>query len=95
MIYLYLILIPLYIDTCRTLFIWVFSLAFGWETFSFLQVIGFLVLIYGTFLFNDVVPPPYFLVDEREIQLVEDVLIAPAGAAVSTTSSARSPGTDS
>ena len=76
-----------------------FSLAFGWETFSFLQVIGFLVLIYGTFLFNDVVPPPYFLVDEREIQLVEDVLIAPAGVSSTTSAaasaSAHSPGTDS
>ena len=54
------------------------SLALGWETFSFLQVIGFVVLIYGTFLFNDIVEAPWFVrADEREIVLVEDVLIAP------------------
>lgn len=35
------------IDTCRTLFIWITSLALGWETFSWIQVIGFVVLIYG------------------------------------------------
>lgn len=35
------------IDTTRTLFIWMSSLALGWETFSGLQVVGFVVLIYG------------------------------------------------
>lgn len=29
------------IDTCRTLFIWIVSLGLGWETFKWLQVIGF------------------------------------------------------
>ena len=42
------------IDTCRTLFIWLISLGLGWETFSFLQVVGFMVLLTGTFLFNDI-----------------------------------------
>jgi hypothetical protein len=41
------------IDTCRTLFIWVVSLGLGWETFKWLQVLGFALLVYGTFLFND------------------------------------------
>jgi hypothetical protein len=77
------------IDTCRTLFIWMSSLALGWETFSWLQVVGFLVLIYGfvifvshlrTFLFNNVVPVPLFLqsIDDRAVTnglIVEDVLI--------------------
>ncbi|KAJ3302215.1 hypothetical protein HDV03_005233 [Kappamyces sp. JEL0829] len=62
------------IDTCRTLFIWMSSLALGWETFSWLQVVGFVVLIYGTFIFNDVVLPPWFLRDPQEIQLQEDVV---------------------
>ncbi|KAJ3159731.1 hypothetical protein HDU86_001381 [Geranomyces michiganensis] len=48
------------IDTCRTIFIWMISLALGWEHFRWLQVLGFLVLLYGTFLFNDVAPPPPF-----------------------------------
>ncbi|KAF2817586.1 uncharacterized protein BDZ99DRAFT_565308 [Mytilinidion resinicola] len=46
------------IDTCRTLFIWIVSLGLGWETFKWLQVVGFGLLVYGTFLFNDIVRPP-------------------------------------
>ena len=46
------------IDTCRTLFIWLVSLGLGWESFKWLQVLGFALLVYGTFLFNDIVRPP-------------------------------------
>ncbi|KAH0537804.1 hypothetical protein FGG08_005486 [Glutinoglossum americanum] len=46
------------IDTCRTLFIWIVSLGLGWETFKWLQVVGFILLVYGTFLFNNIVRPP-------------------------------------
>lgn len=46
------------IDTCRTLFIWIVSLGLGWETFKWLQIPGFALLVYGTFLFNDIVRPP-------------------------------------
>jgi hypothetical protein len=58
------------IDTCRTLFIWVVSLGLGWETFKWLQVVGFGLLVYFTFLFNGIVDPPFqFLrVDESERQ---------------------------
>ncbi|KAI3637442.1 hypothetical protein MIR68_004091 [Amoeboaphelidium protococcarum] len=44
------------IDTCRTLFIWLISLALSWEDFIWLQVIGFALMIYGTFVFNGVMP---------------------------------------
>ncbi|KAF3491600.1 uncharacterized protein GIQ15_01117 [Arthroderma uncinatum] len=46
------------IDTSRTLFIWLVSLGLGWETFKWLQVVGFAMLVYGTFLFNDIITPP-------------------------------------
>ncbi|KAK4507782.1 hypothetical protein PRZ48_001517 [Zasmidium cellare] len=46
------------IDTCRTLFIWIVSLGLGWETFKWLQVLGFAVLVYGTAVFNDIINPP-------------------------------------
>lgn len=46
------------IDTCRTLFIWLVSLGLGWESFKWLQVVGFALLVYGTFVFNDIVRPP-------------------------------------
>ncbi|KAG6844730.1 hypothetical protein H0H87_004350 [Tephrocybe sp. NHM501043] len=49
-------------DTCRTLSIWLISLGLGWEKFvfptSFLQVAGFSLLVYGTFLFNNLISPP-------------------------------------
>ncbi|KAF8579501.1 hypothetical protein K439DRAFT_1654580 [Ramaria rubella] len=50
------------IDTCRTLAIWIISLGLGWERILFpitlLQVVGFALLVYGTFLFNNLVNPP-------------------------------------
>jgi drug/metabolite transporter (DMT)-like permease len=52
-------------DTCRTLAIWIVSLALGWEILmwpiSLLQVAGFGLLVYGTFLFNNLVQPPRFM----------------------------------
>ncbi|KAJ7098089.1 hypothetical protein B0H15DRAFT_824055 [Mycena belliarum] len=52
-------------DTCRTLSIWIVSLGLGWEhlvwPISLLQVLGFALLVYGTFLFNNLVTPPHFL----------------------------------
>jgi hypothetical protein len=54
------------IDTCRTLFIWIVSLGLGWETFKWLQVVGFAMLVYGTFLFNDIVRPPLKMCLERD-----------------------------
>ncbi|RPA99663.1 hypothetical protein L873DRAFT_1806151 [Choiromyces venosus 120613-1] len=47
------------IDTCRTLFIWMVSLALHWESFKWLQIVGFSLLVYGTFLFNELTPPPF------------------------------------
>lgn len=46
------------IDTCRTLFIWLASLGLGWEQFKWLQIVGFALLVYATFVFNGVVDPP-------------------------------------
>ncbi|PVU93417.1 hypothetical protein BB559_003286 [Furculomyces boomerangus] len=47
------------IDSTRTMFIWFISLGLGWESFSFLQVIGFAILVYGTFIYNKVVASPF------------------------------------
>lgn len=54
------------IDTCRTLFIWLVSLGLGWETFKWLQVVGFALLVYGTFMFNELVRPPIKALLPRE-----------------------------
>lgn len=40
------------LDSLRTLVIWVVSLALDWEQFHGLQVLGFLVLLVGTALYN-------------------------------------------
>ncbi|KAI2626656.1 hypothetical protein GGR54DRAFT_479250 [Hypoxylon sp. NC1633] len=57
------------IDSCRTLFIWIVSLGLGWETFKGLQVAGFALLVYFTFLFNGVVQPPFkFLRPNEELE---------------------------
>jgi drug/metabolite transporter (DMT)-like permease len=57
------------IDTCRTLFIWIVSLGLGWETFKWLQVAGFALLVYFTFVFNGIVQPPFaFLRPRQEVE---------------------------
>ncbi|KAM6915723.1 solute carrier family 35 member F6 [Xenentodon cancila] len=40
------------LDSLRTLVIWVVSLALGWEAFHGLQILGFLILLLGTGLYN-------------------------------------------
>ncbi|RQM08194.1 hypothetical protein DH86_00000630 [Scytalidium sp. 3C] len=55
------------IDTCRTLFVWMASLVLGWETFKWLQVLGFAMLVYGTFLFNQLIQPPLKSCVVREV----------------------------
>ena len=42
------------IDSARTLLIWAFALAVGWEKFLWLQAVGAVALIYGTSLYNHV-----------------------------------------
>ncbi|ROT38864.1 integral membrane protein [Sodiomyces alkalinus F11] len=60
------------IDTCRTLFIWLVSLCLRWETFKWLQVVGFAILVYFTFLFNGLVEPPFRCLKNQEV--VEELL---------------------
>lgn len=63
------------IDTCRTLFIWIVSLGLGWETFKWLQVAGFALLVYGTFLFNDIVGAPWACCVKRRLEQMEAPLL--------------------
>ena len=64
------------IDTCRTLFIWIVSLGLGWETFKWLQVPGFVLLVYGTFLFNDIVAVPWAMCVRRRANAMTEPLLA-------------------
>ncbi|XP_017547965.1 solute carrier family 35 member F6 [Pygocentrus nattereri] len=45
------------LDSLRTLVIWVMSLALGWETFHGLQILGFIILLIGTGLYNGLHKP--------------------------------------
>jgi len=62
------------IDTCRTLFIWIVSLGLHWETFKWLQIVGFVLLVYGTFLFNDIVGLPWQACLKRRTRDTEPLL---------------------
>jgi len=46
------------LDSIRTVVIWAVGLAAGWEVFQYLQIIGFVLLLAGTMLYNEVLPPP-------------------------------------
>ena len=48
------------IDTCRTVLVWVLSMIIGWEQFIWVQLIGFIVLILGTAIYNEVLVLPFF-----------------------------------
>ena len=48
------------LDSLRTLVIWAFSLGLKWERFCYVQVIGFVVLLTGTFIFNGIIRVPGF-----------------------------------
>lgn len=43
------------VDTCRTLVIWCISLMIGWEKFYWQELIGFILLVGGTLVYNEIV----------------------------------------
>ena len=46
------------IETTRSVTVWIVSLSVGWESFSYIELAGFLVLTYGIFIYNEIVPMP-------------------------------------
>jgi len=46
------------LDSVRTLVIWGVSLGIGWQTFHFLQLIGFVILVVGMCVYNDLIIVP-------------------------------------
>jgi drug/metabolite transporter (DMT)-like permease len=47
------------IDATRVFLVWIFSLIVGWEQFHWLQLAGFVVLLFGTALFNEIFRLPF------------------------------------
>ena len=48
------------LDSVRTIFIWVFSLAVGWQKFEPLQPVGYVILFIGTCIYYDLIFMPFF-----------------------------------
>ncbi len=46
------------LDSVRTLTIWIYSMLVGWEDFQYLQVVGFVFLLNGTFIYNNIIVVP-------------------------------------
>lgn len=43
------------LDSVRTLVIWVVALLLGWQAFQWLQVVGFVSLLFGMCLYNNII----------------------------------------
>jgi len=76
------------LDSIRTFVIWGISLGIGWQEFQYLQVIGFVLLLIGTFIYNKILVLPCLPADEVDKELhqiqeaekdgMEEVLISEA-----------------
>ncbi len=47
------------LDSLRTLTVWFVSVCIGWENFHPLLLLGFALLLIGTFIYNDAVFAPF------------------------------------
>ena len=47
-------------ETSRSILVWMFSIAIGWESFEILQLIGFMIMTVGLLLFNEIIIFPFF-----------------------------------
>jgi uncharacterized membrane protein len=60
------------IDVSRTALIWAVELLMMWNTFSWLELVGFVVLIAGTLMYNDMIKVPGMYVEAARL-LTDDV----------------------
>jgi drug/metabolite transporter (DMT)-like permease len=60
------------IDVSRTALIWAVELFMLWNTFSWLQLIGFVVLIAGTLIYNELIQLPFLKPHESARGILED-----------------------
>merc|ERR1719161_2105645 len=55
------------VDCSRTILIWIVELTLRWNTFSTLQLLGFVMLAFGTLIYNGIVAVPVkWLAEEEE-----------------------------
>ncbi|DBB07830.1 TPA: hypothetical protein ACH3X3_009239 [Trebouxia sp. C0006] len=86
------------IDACRTILIWLFSVQVGWERFHGLQVVGFMILVAGTSMYNELlrgclpgVPPPVSQEDSLEEPLLIPEAAQPSATAPQVAAGRRPP----
>ena len=48
------------LDSVRTFVIWIVSLSLAWQKFNWLQLVGFIILLIGMCLYNDVILRPLY-----------------------------------
>jgi len=60
------------IDATRVFLVWLFSLLVGWEHFKWLQLGGFVVLLFGTGLFNEIFRLPFLRYPPKEPVSIND-----------------------
>ena len=48
------------VDTCKAVLVWIFSILVEWEEFSWLQLVGFILLLLGTLMYNEILRIPWF-----------------------------------
>ena len=53
------------IDTSRTVVCWVFFLIKGDEKFIWLELVGFVILVAGTLIYNEILVLPWFGLDQN------------------------------
>ena len=51
------------IDTSRTLIIWIMSCLLGLEPFNWQAIFGFILLVFGTLLYNEIIILPFLGLD--------------------------------
>lgn len=61
------------IDVCRTAIIWVVEIALAWNVFSWLQFAGFVVLICGTLVYNEVIQLPWLQTEPENPKLIPGI----------------------
>ena len=47
-------------DSARIVVVWVFSLIVGWESFLWVELVGFIIVIFGTLVYNEIIILPIF-----------------------------------
>ena len=47
------------LDTAKIVIVWIFSISVGWETFLWVEFVGFIIMVFGTLVYNEIIILPY------------------------------------